>query len=219
MLRSDLCNFSDAHIVAKGTNTVTNPDNNAYDKKLAFKDNAPFVSCISKINNQLIENTEDLDIVMPMYNLLEYSKSYSKTTESFWNCYGDEWNIAVGGANSNISYSIKDSKCFDYETSITEKLEASNTEKEVEIVVPLKLLSSFWRTLDIPLIYCEINLISTWSANIALRSKSTRDADPDANSAVAEIDPPVNAGFKITDTKIYVPVVTLSTENGKRLLK
>ena len=55
MLRSDLCDFSDAYIVVKGTITVTNPDNNAYDKKLTFKNNAPFVSCISKINDTLVE--------------------------------------------------------------------------------------------------------------------------------------------------------------------
>ena len=76
MLRSDLCDYSDAYIVVKGAITVTNPDNNAYDKKLAFKNNLPFVSCISKINNTLIGNAEDLDVVMPMYNLLEYSKNY-----------------------------------------------------------------------------------------------------------------------------------------------
>ena len=66
MLRSDVCNFSDAYIVLKGTITVTNPNNNAYDKKLAFKNSAPSVSCISKINNTLIDNAEDLDIVMSM---------------------------------------------------------------------------------------------------------------------------------------------------------
>ena len=60
----------------KGKVTVTNPNNDAYDKKLAFKNNAPFVSCISEINNTLIDNAEDLDAVMPMYNLLEYSKNY-----------------------------------------------------------------------------------------------------------------------------------------------
>ena len=76
MLRSDLCDFSDTYIVVKGTITVTNLDNNAYDKKIAYKNNAPFVSCISKINNTLIDNAEDLDIVMAMYNLLEYSKNY-----------------------------------------------------------------------------------------------------------------------------------------------
>ena len=87
MLRSDLCDFSDAYIVVKGTIAVTNPENNAHDKKLAYKDNAPFVSCISRINNTLIDNAEDLDVVMSMYNLLEYNKNYSKTTESFRNYY------------------------------------------------------------------------------------------------------------------------------------
>ena len=92
MLRSDSCNFSDVYIVVKGTIAVTNPDNDAYDKKLALKNSAPFVSYISKINNTLIDNAEDLDVVMPMYNLLEYSKNYSKTTGSFWNYNKDEPN-------------------------------------------------------------------------------------------------------------------------------
>ena len=76
MLSSDLCDFSDAYIVVQGSIIVTNPDNNEYDKKLAFKINAPFVSCISKINDTLIDNAEDLDVVIPMYNLREYSKNY-----------------------------------------------------------------------------------------------------------------------------------------------
>ena len=78
MLRSDLRDYSDVYIVVKGKIIATNPDNDAYDKKLAFKNNAPFVSCILKINNALIDNAEDLDIVMPMYNLTEYSKIIEK---------------------------------------------------------------------------------------------------------------------------------------------
>ena len=78
MLGSDLCDYSDAYIVVKGKIIVTNPDNDAYEKKLAFKNNAPFTSCISKINNTLIDNAEDLDIVMSMYNLIEYSIDYKK---------------------------------------------------------------------------------------------------------------------------------------------
>ena len=84
MLRSDLCDYSDAYIAVKGKIIVTNPDNDAYDKKLAIKNNASFTSCISKINNTLINNAEDLDIVMPMYNLIEYSKNHRKTTGSLW---------------------------------------------------------------------------------------------------------------------------------------
>ena len=69
MLRSDLCDYSDAYIVVKGTITVINPDNDEYDEELTLKNNALFVSCILKINNILIDNAEDLDVVMPMYNL------------------------------------------------------------------------------------------------------------------------------------------------------
>ena len=116
MLRSNLCHYSDAYIVIKGKITVTNPHNDAYDKKLAFKTNAPFINCISKINNTLIDNAADLDIVMPMYNLIEYSKNYRKTTWSLWNYYRDEPN---SGAVGIINYSIKDSKSFNYKTSIT----------------------------------------------------------------------------------------------------
>ena len=87
MLRSDLCDYSDAYILVKGKITVTNPNNDAYDKKLAIKNNAPVSSYISKSNGELIENAEDLDIVMPMYNLLEYSKNYRKTTGSLFHYY------------------------------------------------------------------------------------------------------------------------------------
>ena len=153
MLRSDLCNYSDAYIVVKGDLIVTNFGSIMYDKK--------FISCILKLNNTLIDNAEDLDIVIPMYNLLEYSKNYRKTTGSFWNYYRDKPNSGLGGDNNNVNYSIKDSKSFDYKTSITGKLEGNNTEKEVEIVVLLKYLNNVWRTLQIPLINCEINLILT----------------------------------------------------------
>ena len=123
--------LSDAFIVFKGTITVTNPDNNAYGKKLAFKNNAPFLSGISKINNTPIYNAEGLDIVMPMYNLLEYSKNYTKTTGSFWNYYTDEPNSV---AKNNRNYSFKDSKSFDYKTSITGKLKGNSTEKHLKLL-------------------------------------------------------------------------------------
>ena len=78
MLRSDLCDYSDAYIIVKGTITVTQPDNAKRNKAVAFKNNAPFINCISKINGVKIDNAEDLDVVMPTYNLLEYSKNYKK---------------------------------------------------------------------------------------------------------------------------------------------
>ena len=97
----------------KGTITVTDPDNDAYDKELILKSNAQFVSCISKINNTLIDDAEDLDVVIPMYNLLEYSKNYRKTAGSFWNYYRDEPNEeSTGGGNSAIRYSIRNPKYY-----------------------------------------------------------------------------------------------------------
>ena len=97
-LRSNLCDYSDAYILVKGTITVTVPGanngaNNIRDKRnrpLILKNNAPFVSCITRINGELIEHANDLDIVIPMYNLLEYSKNYRKTIGSLYNYYRDE---------------------------------------------------------------------------------------------------------------------------------
>ena len=75
MLRSDLCDYSDAYIVVKGTITIERPNNAKRNKAVAFKNNAPFINCISKTNGVKIDNAEDLDVVMAMYNLLEYSKN------------------------------------------------------------------------------------------------------------------------------------------------
>ena len=135
MLRSNLCDFSDAYFVVKGTITVPDPNNANYDNKLAFKNNAPFIYFISKMSNMLIDKAEDLDIVMSMYNFLEYSKNYRKATESLWNYYRDKLNSRVGGENNNVNYSIKDSKSFDYKTSITGNLEGINITKDAETLV------------------------------------------------------------------------------------
>ena len=83
------------------------------------------------MHNVLADNAEGLDIVMPMHNLIEYNKSYRKTTGSLWNCYRDEPSSGAGGANNNINYSIKDSKSFEYKTRITGTLENDSLEKGV----------------------------------------------------------------------------------------
>ena len=100
MLRSDLCDFIDAYIVVKGTITVIDPND------------------ATKINNTLIYNTEDSGIVIPMYNLLEYSKNYKKTTGSLWNYYRDKPNSGIGGENNNVNYSVKDTKVFDLKQAL-----------------------------------------------------------------------------------------------------
>ena len=92
MLRPDLCDYSDVYIVVTRVVTVSadEKDRDEMNRDFVLKHNAPFISCISKINGLLIENAEGLDVVMPMYNFLEYSKNYSKISGSRWNYYRDE---------------------------------------------------------------------------------------------------------------------------------
>ena len=120
MLRSDLCDYSDAYIVVKGDITLTKTNGRGIidirNRFLAFKNNAPFTNCISKINNVLIDNAEDLDVVMPMYNLIEYSKNYWKTTGA-WNYYRDE--LSDDANNNNLNKNVISSESFKYKTSIT----------------------------------------------------------------------------------------------------
>ena len=119
MLRSDLCDYSDAYIVVKGEVTVTGGNNSSRKyRPLAFKNNAPFTNCILKISNVLMDNAEDLDIVMPMYNLVEYSKNYKKTTGSLWNYYRDELSYDTND-NNNINKNVINSESFKYKTNIT----------------------------------------------------------------------------------------------------
>ena len=149
--------------------------------------------------------------------MLEYSKNYSKTTGRFWNYYRDKPDSGARGADNNINHPIKDSKSFDYKTSITGKLEGNNTKKEAKIVVPLKILSHFWRPLDTSLINCEIDLILTWFKNCVITNKAYREAN--IETAVVRINNLINATLKITDIKLYIPVITLSIENDKTLLE
>ena len=106
MLMSDLCDYADAYILVNGIITVAgNQPRDRQNKPLILKRNAPFVSCITRINNKLIEDADDLDIVMSMYNLLEYSKYYRKTIGSLYNYYRDELNDDANlnnFANNNV---------------------------------------------------------------------------------------------------------------------
>ena len=125
MLRSDLCDYSDAYILVNGTITVTAPAgaNKIRDKKnrpLILKNNASFVSCITRINGELIEDADDLDVVMPMYNLLEYSKNYRKTIGLLYNYYRDELtndNIPANNVLNNIRV-VVNSNTFKYKNKI-----------------------------------------------------------------------------------------------------
>ena len=187
-------------------------------KATAFENNTPFINCISKINGVKIDNAKDLDVVMLIHNLLEYSKNYRKTTGSLWNYYRPE-------PSNTLS---SDSESFKCKTSITGSTynvgvgEAGYDAHKVGknktgIVIPLKCLSNFWRALNIPLINCEVELILTWPNNCVLADMTVRVAgnnnDPPAVAA------PTGLEFKITDAKLYVPVVTLSKENDTKHLE
>ena len=122
-MRNDLCDFNDAYIVVTGNITATNPcnDDNVYNRKVSLKNSAPFFNCTLKINSQLFEDAQDLDIVMPMYNLLSYSKNFRKTTGSFWMYYP---NIPISGHNyddnlrERIIYSNEETERFNYKTKL-----------------------------------------------------------------------------------------------------
>ena len=138
---------------------------------------------------------------MPMYKLIEYSDNYAKTSRSLWQYCQD---IPVLNNNSDIVEfnGANATDLFNFKAKIT-GLTGNNRIKEVEIMVPLKYLSSFWRTIEMPLINCEINLILTWSANCVIVHTNV------ANEG---------ATFAINETKLYVPVVTLSTQDNAKLL-
>ena len=185
--------------------------------RFTLKNNALFISCISKINGELVENAEDLDIMIPMYNLLEYSKNYEKTSGSLFNYYRDKPSEdAIANDNGAINISIRNSKSFDYETKIVGTLANNVLEKEVTIAIPLKYLGNFRRSLDIPLINCEITLALSWYKECVLVGRAFRG--PPA-AAANRINSPTSAKFEINDCKLYVSVVTSSAENDNKFLE
>ena len=127
-------------------------------KKVIFKNCAPFTNCISKINNIQIENAQYIDTVMPMYNLTEYSDNYSKTSGSLWQYCKDI--PAVNNAGNIVDFTATNTTdSFKFKTKITSQTNNDGEINGVEIMVPLKYLSNFWGTLQIPLINCEVELI------------------------------------------------------------
>ena len=207
MLRSSLCDYSSTYILVKGNISVNNTavvgaDANHTNKKVIFKNCVPLADCISKINNIQVDNAKDIDIVMPMYNLIEYSDNYSKTSGSLWQyckeipAVNDDGDIVdFNGANATDS--------FNFKAKITGQTDDDGEINNVEIMVPLKYLSNFWRTLEMPLINCEVELILTWSVNCVIIYTDVAKQVPT---------------FTITETNLYVPVVTLSTQDNAKLL-
>ena len=171
MLKSSLGDYSDAYILVKGNITVnntTNVDTNANNtnKKVIFGNCDPFTNYISEINNTQIDNAKDIDIVMPKYNLRESCDNCSKTSRSLLQYCKDIPAVINGeifefkGANYTDSFNFKVKK--------NGQTDNNGRINDVEIMVPFKYLSNFWRTLEMPLTNCESNLILTWSENFVI---------------------------------------------------
>ena len=231
MLRSSLCDYSDAYVLVKGTITVTAPGanngaNNIRDirnRPLLLKNNASFVSCITRSNSELIEDADDLDIVTSMYNLLEYGKNYRKSIGSLYNYYRDELSDDADDNNfDNIK--VVNSNTFKYNNKIignTYNVNAGaqgyyvnkNGKQEVELAIPLKYLGNFWRALNIPLLSCEVSLELKWDKNCVITSLEQRDIGGGNRD-----NSPTGATLAINDCKLYVPAVTLSKDDEIKLL-
>ena len=146
MLKSSLCDYRDAYILVKGTIAINNmaaadADANNTNKKVIFKNCAPFTNCISEINKTQVDNAKDVDIVMPMYNLIEYSNNYSKISGSLWQYCKDI--PAIDNNNAIVNFdenNLTDS--FNFKAKITGQT-GDNGTKNVEIMAPLKYLSNF----------------------------------------------------------------------------
>ena len=181
--KPNLCDYSDACILVTG-NIQNKPANSV----VAFKNYAPFRTCDVTINDEHVEKAEDLDIVMPMYNLLEDYDNYQNSTGNLNN------NADVGDNTTSLVYKSKLIKGTD-----------NNNVDNVKLIVPLKYVSNFFRSLEMSLVNCKIDLELTWHKDCMISS-----ANVAANRVVS---------FIITDTNLYLPIVTLSTKDNNNLTK
>ena len=184
ILKPDLCDYGEAYILVNGTIRGTGGNDNT---RLALKNCTPFIKCNLEINDEHVDTAENLDIVMPMYNLIEYSDNDQDSSATLYQYKRDE--PPEGNATDDLT--ANNSSSFKYKISL---LGDRN-------VVPLKYLSNFFRSLEMPLNNCRIKLNLTWKKECILST--------DAGDAV----------FIINDTKMYVPVVTLSKEDNKDFIE
>ena len=190
VVKPNLWDYSDAYILVNG-----NIENKANNASVCFKNCAPFTKCITHINDENLETAENLDIIMPMYNLPEYSDNYEESSRSLYQFKRDE------PPENNDDVSVDTLSSFKYKFKIPNLL--GNEVNNVKIVVPLKYLSNFFRSLQMPLINCKIHLELSWTKNCVL----SRYGDGG------------DVSFEITGTKLYVPIVTLSTKTNVNLTK
>ena len=200
VLKRNLCDYAEAYILVDGTIRATNAVNAT---RLALKNCAPFAKCNLEINDEHVDTAENLDIVMPMYNLIEYSDNYHNSSATFYQHKRDEppEDDAVADLTANNSNSLKYKiKLLGNVTEVAGDA-AGVRRLNVKVVVPLKYLSNFFRSLEMPLINCKTKLNLTWKKECLLSTGAGE------------------AGFIINDTKLYVPVVTLSKEDNKDFIE
>ena len=194
-IKSSLCDYSDAFILVTGNITVNAVNN----KDVALKICAPFSTWETVINDAFVDESDHIYIAMPMYNLIEYSDNYSDTSGSLWQFKSDE----VPANNDELT--INNSEPFKYKAALVGKSAYHNKGnsfvKDTKIVVPLKYLSNFWRSLEIPLINCKVHLDLNCIEDCIQSSAG--------NSAKCER----------TDAKLHFPIVTLSTKDSVNLTK
>ena len=196
VLKPNLCDYAEAYILIDSTIKAAAADVNT---SLALKNCAPFTKCNLDINDEHVDTAENFDITMLMYNLIEYSDNYQDSSATLYQYKRDE----PPEANAVADLTVDNSSCFKYKISLLGKpVVADNiARRSVKVVVPLKYLSNFFRSIEMPLINCKIKLNLTWKKERVL---STDDG---------------NAVFIINDTKMYVPVVTLSKEDNKDFIE
>ena len=199
VLKPNLCDYAEAYILVDGTIRAAAADANT---RLALKTCAPFTKCNLEINDEHVDTAENLDIVMPMYNLIEYSDNYQDSSATLYQYKRDE----PPKANTINDLTTDTSSSFKYKVSLLgNPVVANNIARiNVKVVVPLKYLSNFFRSLEMPLINCKIKLNLTWKKECIL---STDDG---------------NAVFIISDTKLYVSSFqksTLSKEDNKDFIE
>ena len=192
VIEPNFYDYSDAYILVIG-NIQNKPANSV----VAFKNCAPFRTCDVTINDEHVEKAEDLDIVIPMYNLLEYSDNYQDSTGSLYQFKRDE----PPDDNANVA---NDTRSLVHKSKLISGTDGNNV-NNVKLVVPLKYVSNFFRSLEMPLVNCQIDLELTWHKDCMISS---------ANAAAGQV-----VSFRITNTKLYVPIVTLSTKDNTNLTK
>ena len=156
VLKSNIYDYNDAYILVRGDITATE----APETQVAFKNWAQFTKCITGIYETTVDNAENLDLVISMYNLIEYSSNYSETTGSLWFYSKDEatdFNAVIANNNSFKSFEYK-TKLLGNTVTQPDPNDASGILKNSAIAVPLKYLSNFQRLREIPLINCKVEL-------------------------------------------------------------